>query len=295
MGNTMSQVKDEAVVKIGTCALCDRKKVELRLSHSIPKFAFDWVKETSSTPFLREINDVNIRHQDGPKQHLLCDTCEGKLSVYEDEFAVNVFKRIANYRKQAQKLHINEDMRIAILSIFWRALLTTKDNDNDRIDEDNMALDDFLFNAKKQINEKRCGYTLYFAPIYGEPPHYGLSIDMTYDLDRSVGGQDMRFFDNPHRFIALFKLPFMYFFIMEGEWGAEELSCAAKFESGLIEIESIKSMPSVLINIIKKDHKKFLESIYTMDEKSKLAIVKSISKKKGITGSDKSLKRAKWD
>ncbi|MEX9957889.1 hypothetical protein AB7W87_15245 [Providencia alcalifaciens] len=291
----MLQIQDKIETKIGICALCGSENVVLRLSHSIPKFAYDWIKDTSSSPFLREINDVNTRHQDGPKQYLLCDVCEGRLSDYEDVLAVNVFKRIANYRKQAQKLQINEDMRIAVLSIFWRALLTTKDNDNNRIDEDNKALDDFLLNAKKQINENRCDYTLYFAPIYGEPPHYGLSIDMTYGLDRSVGGQDMRFFDDPHRYISLFKLPFMYFFIMGGEWDDSELNRATKFESGLIEIESIKLIPRVLVDIIKKNHEEFLKSIELMNEESKLAIVKSMSKKKGITGSDKSLKRTGWD
>ncbi len=112
---------------------------------------------------------------------------------------------------------------MAVLSILWRALLTSKDQENDRIDEDNNEYETFLINAKKQLNDNKCEYTLFFAPIYGEPPHYGLPVSMTYGLDRSIGAQDIRFFDNPHRFIALFKLPFVYFFILEGEWCASEL------------------------------------------------------------------------
>jgi len=67
----------------GDCVLCDTKDTVLQESHSIPKFAYDWMRETSKTGFLRDMDDVNKRHQDGPKKYLLCGDCERKLAVLE--------------------------------------------------------------------------------------------------------------------------------------------------------------------------------------------------------------------
>ncbi|WP_311748748.1 hypothetical protein [Proteus penneri] len=291
----MGQEFEHLNIKIGTCALCDSDNIELQLSHIIPKFVYDWLKETSITPFIRDIKNVNIRHQDGDKQYLLCNVCEKKLAVYENELASYFFKKIANYRTQKKEIQITEKMRMAVLSILWRALLTSKDQENDRIDEDNNEYETFLINAKKQLNDNKCEYTLFFAPIYGEPPHYGLPVSMTYGLDRSIGAQDIRFFDNPHRFIALFKLPFVYFFILEGEWCASELKKSTEFNAELIKMNEINYIPDVLKDIIKMSHEQFLQSVKDMNEETKQVIMRSVSEKKGNTGSDKSLKRSGWD
>lgn len=291
----MKQYCEKLDVRIGTCALCDSKNTGLQLSHTIPKFAYDWIKETSMTPYIRELSDVNTRHQDGYKQYLLCDICERKLAVYEKELANFFFKKIANYRRQKQQIQITEKMRLAVLSILWRALLTTKDQDNDRTDEDNYEYNKFLNRSKNQLNNNKCEYTLFFAPIYGEPPYYGLPIDMTYGMERSIGSQDIRFFDNPHRYIALFKLPFMYFYVLEGGWCNEELKKSAKFDVALTKMDEIKDIPDVLKQIIMKEHQQFLRSTREITEESKQAISKSIGEKNGSTGSEKSLKRSGWN
>lgn len=47
----MSLINSKETVKyIGTCGLCDQENVVLKESHSIPKFAYAWVKESSRTP-----------------------------------------------------------------------------------------------------------------------------------------------------------------------------------------------------------------------------------------------------
>jgi len=54
---------------IGICALCDREQVALKESHSIPRFVYQWLKDTSATPYLRCSDNVNAREQDGHKEH----------------------------------------------------------------------------------------------------------------------------------------------------------------------------------------------------------------------------------
>ncbi len=182
---------------IGTCALCDTPAVTLRESHSIPKFVYQWIKDTSSTPYLRSSDNINSREQDGPKDYLLCDVCEGDLSEIETELAEKLFKKIANYRQQADEIRITDKMRIAVLSIFWRALVTTLGRKSDRTEEDDIALRKFLSSAKEQIRNKLVTTRIYITPFYGDPPFYELPVQITYLLDRMTGAQDTRFFDAP--------------------------------------------------------------------------------------------------
>ena len=176
---------------LGDCALCDNKNILLKESHSIPKFAYDWLKKTSATQFIRDTRDVNIRHQDGPKKHLLCGGCEGKLSIWEKKLAEGLFRKIANYQKPSSIVVISDEIQLAVLSVFWRALLTTNDDENNRTSEDKVVVDAFLDASKQDILNNRCSTTIYFAPFYGEPPFYGLPKAYTYGIDRSIGSQDM--------------------------------------------------------------------------------------------------------
>lgn len=276
----------------GDCALCDSKNIKLKESHSIPKFVFDWLKITSATPYIRCSDDVNIRHQDGPKEYLLCGTCEGTLSTLEKELAEQLFKKIANYRQQKPVIVVTETMQVAVLSIFWRALLTTKNRKNTRTEEDSQKLEEFLASMKADIIAKRCSTKIYFTPFYGEPPYYDLSGPVIYSIERSIGGQDIRFFDKPHRFFATFKLPFMYFHIFSDGWSAEEIEKSTELTVGSLKLTNIKEIPDVLRNYLQYLHKKFIESIPLMNEKNLEQIRNDIAKNNTISGSEKSRQRS---
>ncbi|UVL58837.1 hypothetical protein [Pseudomonas sp. B21-035] len=278
---------------LGDCALCDDKNVLLKESHCIPKFAYDWLKKTSATQFIRDTRDVNVRHQDGPKKHLLCGGCEGKLSVWEKKLAEGLFRKIANYQKQSSILVISDEIQLAVLSVFWRALLTTNDDENNRTSEDKVVVDAFLDASKQDILNNRCSTTIYFAPFYGEPPFYGLPKAYTYGIDRSIGSQDIRFTDHPHRYFAVFKLPFMYFYILSPGWPYEETSPATKLEVGELDVGKIQEVPGILKLYIKRGYEEFLKSKAAMDEVNQEQIRREVEKSGGkITGSDKSLRRS---
>ncbi|TQQ03635.1 hypothetical protein FLL78_09340 [Vibrio cholerae] len=284
--------KEAAETVLGQCALCDEKNVVLRLSHSIPKFVYQWVKDTSKTPYLRCSLDVNVRHQDGPKEHLLCGPCELKLADLEKELAENLFRKIANYRQQKSVVTITESMRVAVLSILWRALLTTKKLSNGRTAADDIKLDEFLAKAKGDIVTNTCHEKIYFTPFVGEPPYYGLPKEVSYDLERSVGGQDMRFFDGPHRFFATFKLPFMYFHVFSDGWHANEISLSTEFVAGNLNVEQITNIPDILRKYIKYLHEQFQLSRSKMTDENLDQIRRDVEKNKNTTGSDKSMARS---
>ncbi|EEG87759.1 hypothetical protein PROPEN_00060 [Proteus penneri ATCC 35198] len=60
-------------------------------------------------------------------------------------------------------------------------------------------------------------------------------------------------------------------------------------------MNEINYIPDVLKDIIKMSHEQFLQSVKDMNEETKQVIMRSVSEKKGNTGSDKSLKRSGWD
>jgi len=279
-------------VEMGTCALCDVDNVVLKQSHSIPRFVYDWIKNTSKTSYLRSGDDVNVRHQDGPKQSLLGENCESNLSVVEQELAENLFRKIANYRKQKQVIAVTETMRVAVLSIFWRALLTTKHRNNDWTLEDRQRIDSFLASMKADIRVGRCTPRICIAPFYGDPPYYKLPKAMAYFLERSTGGQDVRFFDEPHRFFAVFRIPFIYFYIFSDGWSADEIDNSTELDVGNLDLSIIKKIPSVLENYIKHEYSQYSVSLRQMNGKNRERIRKDSSKNSGVTGSDKSIVRS---
>ncbi len=111
---------------IATCALCKKDK-ELRDSHIIPKFVFNWMKKTGSLNF-RKVITSNKRDQDGPKLKLLCNDCEQKFSKFETWYSRSIFHPILDdmlaNKGQHTKLSFeyNENLYAFCMSFLWRAL-----------------------------------------------------------------------------------------------------------------------------------------------------------------------------
>lgn len=61
------------------------------MSHIIPAFVGRWLKDTSATGHLRTLGAPNRRVQDLRKIPLLCQDCEGRISVWEGLFAKHLF------------------------------------------------------------------------------------------------------------------------------------------------------------------------------------------------------------
>lgn len=104
-----------------SCALCSEAR-PLQMSHIVPAFVWTWLK-ASSPGHIRGADAPNRRIQDGPKIPLLCHECEEKLSVWEQEFARNIFA----------PMHAGGDTPLAIpyrgtwalkscVSVSWRVL-----------------------------------------------------------------------------------------------------------------------------------------------------------------------------
>lgn len=124
-----------------TCQLCNENK-ELRDSHLVPKFVFNWMKKTGSSYF-RNVTTPNKREQDGVKRKLLCTDCEGNFSKHETWYSRYLFHPIlddmvANGGKHTiTSFKYDENLYCFCLSFLWRALkvnLIDKDFSEEHID-----------------------------------------------------------------------------------------------------------------------------------------------------------------
>ncbi len=121
---------DLTVDPIMLCRLCNANEA-IENSHVIPRFVFRSIKSDSPTGFLRSRRTPNRREQDGDKQPLLCQDCEGKFSVAENEFARNIF--IPFHEKDQDQFSYGPWLHYFLTSLAWRTLvLDLPDFDADR-------------------------------------------------------------------------------------------------------------------------------------------------------------------
>lgn len=128
------------------------KEKELKNSHIIPKFAFDYMKSTGSK-YLRNIENPNKRHQDGTKQYLLCNNCEQLFSKRERWFANNIFFPYLDNKKT--EFEYDDNLSYFIISMLWRVLVNQMGNPTFKarpelsfLDDVEIEWRDFLLNLK---------------------------------------------------------------------------------------------------------------------------------------------------
>lgn len=114
-----------------TCRLC-LSSSELRESHIIPASIIKLIRdETLDNRFYELHNQLNQTIQDGPKEYLLCDDCEQKISHYEKYFkeAIHLSRHGIEIMQNRQLAVIeNIDYRkikLFFLSILWRMSVST--------------------------------------------------------------------------------------------------------------------------------------------------------------------------
>lgn len=102
-----------------TCALCE-KNAELLMSHVIPNFAIDWLRQQGGN--LRSSQLPNKRVQDGEKLPLLCSDCEQMLSGWEKMFYESLFIPL-HTNLPIQGLKYGPWALKFAVSVSWRVLL----------------------------------------------------------------------------------------------------------------------------------------------------------------------------
>lgn len=127
----MMRVRSNHMTVRGTCRLCAMDG-DLQESHIIPKFVVAHQKETSATGYIRSSESINRREQDGPKQYMLCKTCEQKLNMWETPFAAEVYHPWCSGK--AVQLPYGPWMLKFAASVSWRTLTWYMDSPAGMVD-----------------------------------------------------------------------------------------------------------------------------------------------------------------
>lgn len=146
---------------IGTCALCKNENSKLELSHIIPKFVFKRIIKKSVTGFMRNPFNPNERLQDGDKQYLLCGECEDLFNGSETLFANKVFHL---YKAgKLKEFQYGKWLNFFISSVNWRNLYLDilgfekdKSISKEKLDillENEKILRDYLLGKREDISD----------------------------------------------------------------------------------------------------------------------------------------------
>ena len=106
--------------KVGTCALCKRENVELKLSHIIPKGVYRRSRTKPNSHFKNHFHPEEI-FQDGEKKYMLCGDCEQFFNSFETPFFNQYLDK---YLKQPgfSLSKTTEKVEFYFLSVAWRVL-----------------------------------------------------------------------------------------------------------------------------------------------------------------------------
>lgn len=276
------------------CKFCKEKEA-IENSHIIPSFIYKWLKDTSSTGFIRTTNEPNKREQDGLKSPLLCSTCECEFAEFENSFKKEIFSKLANYRKTCpQQLEISESTRKMIYIIVWRLLADTYyfPKNNDYTEEEFNKFPEFLNEIKNYIKgNKTKRFRTHLIPCTKELLNkLNLpKVDWIY-YERSICAEP-RIWDNWERFLVYIKIPFtiICFEIVPNDndiWQGTQID-----NINNISLDKITTCPeyvSILINYYYTD---FIKSKEKISQKQIEKIQYDVKKSNINCGSFKSMKK----
>lgn len=120
------------------CGLC-LSKTDLCNSHVLADYMGRWMKSQSATAKFRQGTRPNRTVQDLPKIPLLCEDCEGRIKLLEDQFKAQVFdpwsakiETTGGELPEDVPLPTDGWMDLHTLSIAWRALHVPNDENRRR-------------------------------------------------------------------------------------------------------------------------------------------------------------------
>ncbi len=174
---------------MGICRL-ELVEKELKNSHIIPKFAFDYMKSTGSK-YLRNIENPNKRHQDGAKDYLLCNDCEQLFSKRERWFANNIFfPYLNNHQKE---FSYDENLGYFTISMLWRVLVNQLQHPSVKIEPKLIFLNEvekewreFLLKFKYPINYNNLNIFLTDRIINFDSKLYNNDLYFTRLIDATI-------------------------------------------------------------------------------------------------------------
>jgi hypothetical protein len=197
------------------CKFCNKNVEQLKISHIIPKFFYDWLKKGSTLKRMRTATSKQPV-QDGYKIEFLCGECEVDFSKYEKYCAEKIFRPLTNDISFIDIFkNINFDMFNKFLaSLLWRASMNSLNNPqlNGNYKEDEKILFNKYTNKLKDSYKDNVSidFNTYIIPLTEEFVNKNILKLKNYAYyERSIGMDFIIFDDFYGQASILIKLPFL--------------------------------------------------------------------------------------
>ena len=201
----------------GTCRLC-KNESELQLSHHYPKFLAKWLKKTG-TGYFRVSGNPNKRHQDLPKEYLLCSECEQRFSVSEKYFSENIFHPYL--KDTSSNIEYSRLLHYFIVSLAWRSIqfiLSDSNFHNHDFRKEILSADqiwrEYLLGNRAGIENDTHIFCVDILPAQ-ELPTRGLSHYLARAIDSDVASNSTRCF-------TYVKIPRFIFYVHISDYPKEQ-------------------------------------------------------------------------
>lgn len=236
------------------CSLCHESK-ELKESHFIPKFVGKWLKRTSATGYLRNIDNINKRQQDILKDYLLCNDCELLFSGWEKQFSEKMFIPFLDQKNYV--IEYKDWLAKFCTSLSWRTLIYIKNKNSDFenesayfIDQINRAelnLRNFLLGKQDNLYQ----YEQHIFPLSEiniPPKSLNLPSNINRYFLRSIGVDVLQGDNNIYIFT---KLPtFLILGIVNSNFSSKMRASRVSLKQGICKPASLV-MPEYLLGYMK--------------------------------------------
>lgn len=160
----------------GKCRLCSAN-AELKLSHVFPRFAVKYLKESSSTGYMRGLVSGK-RVQETRRVHLLCEKCEQLLSNDEKPFCEQIF--IPLHKGNNSSFSYKNWLIRFLVGLHWKVMVTR--DRNDKYPDDAEA-------AYAQVEPEWRGFLLGQRAEHGSSEFHLLFADVVEDSSSEISPQ----------------------------------------------------------------------------------------------------------
>lgn len=260
------------------CALCNEAK-ELKECHIIPKFVGKWLKKTSATGYIRNINNINKRQQDIIKEYLLCADCELLFSNWEKQFSEKMF--IPFLDQKIYSIEYKDWLAKFCASLSWRTLIYIKNKNSnfeneskyfiDQITRAEINLRNFLLSKQDNLYQ----YEQHIFPLSAIdtlPKSLNLPININRYFLRSIGVDVLQGDNNIYIFT---KLPtFLILGIVNSNFSSKMRASRVSLKQGICRPSSL-TMPEYLLGYMRNKALEIQEKRRSMSDEQQDKIDKA--------------------
>ena len=253
------------------CRFCNKNVEQLKISHIIPKFFFDWLKKGSTLKRMRSTTSAQPV-QDGYKIEFMCGECEVGFSKYEKYCAEKIFRPLVNGTSFIDIFkNIDFDKFNKFLaSLLWRVSMNSLNNPqlNGNYRENEKVLFNEYTNKLKDSynNNVSIDFNTYLIPLTEEITKKNiLEVEDYVYYERSISMDFVIFYNFDGQASIRIKLPFILI-VCEFISSKKDNWKGFKINNKIFEFSDLYNIPKYIHEYMKYQCKQGYDMINNLPE-----------------------------